>query len=137
MSHATEMEMEITFPGGARVDAAFDGFVIKTDQSPEDGGEGSAPAPFSLFLASFGTCAGIYVLSFCQQRAIPADDIRIRQRIEHDPQTRMVRRISLDILLPPGFPAKYARALVKSAKLCGVKKHLDQPPEFIVEAHVA
>lgn len=27
------MEMEITFPGGARVDANFGGFSVKTDQS--------------------------------------------------------------------------------------------------------
>ena len=51
------MEMEISFPGGARVDAAFGDFVVKTDQSPHNGGEGSAPPPFSLFLASIGTCA--------------------------------------------------------------------------------
>ena len=52
------MEMEITFPGGARVDANFGGFTIKTDQPPV----ASAPTPFATFLASIGTCPGIYVL---------------------------------------------------------------------------
>ena len=62
------MEIIIDFPGGAKVDAHFSGFTVKTDQSPKGGGEGSAPSPFSLFLASIGTCAGIYVLGFCRQR---------------------------------------------------------------------
>ena len=52
------MEMVISFPGGKRVDAEFGGMVIQTDQPPQGGGEGSAPTPFALFLASMGTCAG-------------------------------------------------------------------------------
>jgi ribosomal protein S12 methylthiotransferase accessory factor len=126
------MEMEITFPGGARVDAATNGFVVRTDQPPAGGGEGSAPTPFTLFLASLGTCAGIYVLGFCQQRGIPTDDIRIRQRVERNPKTRMVQRVELDIDLPVDFPVKYAPALIRSAELCAVKKHLESPPEINV-----
>jgi putative redox protein len=130
------MEMEITFPGGARVDAALDGFVIQTDQPPTDGGEGSAPTPFSLFLASIGACAGIYVLSFCQHRGIPTENIRIRQRMEGDFEKQQVRSVTLDILLPPEFPAKYARAVARMAEMCAVKKHLDDPPLFTVESHI-
>jgi putative redox protein len=130
------MEMEITFPGGARVDAALDGFVIQTDQPPSDGGEGSAPTPFSLFLASIGACAGIYVLSFCRHRGIPTENIRIRQRVEGDFEKQQVRSVTLDILLPPEFPAKYARAVARMAEMCAVKKHLDDPPTFKVESHI-
>ena len=130
------MEMEITFPGGARVDAALDGFVIQTDQPPSDGGEGSAPTPFSLFLASIGACAGIYVLSFCRHRGIPTENIRIQQRMEGDFEKQQVHSVTLDILLPPEFPAKYARAVARMAEMCAVKKHLDAPPTFKVEAHI-
>ncbi len=131
------MEMEISFPGGARVDATLGNFVVQTDQPPHGGGEGSAPTPFALFLASIGTCAGIYILGFCRQRGIPTEDIRLRQNTEFDPETRMVRRVTLDIMLPPDFPAKYAPALVKSAQLCAVKKHLENPPAFTIETHIA
>jgi putative redox protein len=130
------MEIEITFPGGARVDAALDDFVIETDQPPSEGGEGSAPTPFSLFLASIGACAGIYVLSFCRHRGIPTENIRIRQRVEGDLEKQQVRSVTLDILLPPEFPAKYARAVARMAEMCAVKKHLDDPPTFKVESHI-
>jgi len=130
------VNIEIGFPGGKRVDAAYNGFVIHTDQPLRAGGEGSAPTPFNLFLASIGTCAGIYVLGFCQQRGIPADDIRIRQSMEVNPTTRMVERINLDIDLPAEFPERYAPALIRSAQLCAVKKHLEQPPEFLVQTHI-
>lgn len=127
-------DMTISFPGGACVDAQCGEMVIRTDQPVVGGGEGSAPTPFDLFLASMGTCAGIYVLSFCQQRGLPTDDIRIQERVDVDPRTHMVREVTLEIQLPPDFPAKYKTALVKSAELCAVKRHLENPPSFKVEA---
>lgn len=124
------MEMQIVFPGGARVDAVSNGMVIPTDQN------GSAPAPFSLFLASIGTCAGIYVLSFCQQRGLPTDDIQIIQRMNFNPMTRMIDEVELDIQLPPDFPEQYRDAVIRSAELCAVKKHLEKPPTFNVHTSV-
>jgi putative redox protein len=126
------MEMEITFPGGARVDANFGGMTVKTDQPVQGGGQGSAPTPFATFLASIGTCAGIYVLGFCQQRGIPTDGIKIVQRMQSDRTTGLVGQIDLDIQLPPDFPEKYKTAVIRSAEQCAVKKHLEHPPTFNV-----
>jgi ribosomal protein S12 methylthiotransferase accessory factor len=50
--------MEMTFPGGVVVEAHLEGTTIRTDQPVSHGGGGTAPAPFELFLASIGTCAG-------------------------------------------------------------------------------
>ena len=126
------MEMEIFFPGGKKVDAQYDGFTIQTDQTIKNGGNGSAPEPFNLFLASIGTCAGIYVLSFCQQRKIPTDKIKIIQRIEDSADGKMVAKIIIDIQLPSDFPQKYRKAVISSAQLCAVKKHMEQSPEFSI-----
>lgn len=120
------MEMLIDFPGGLRVDAHFGPFTVATDQPPA----ASAPTPFALFLSSVGTCAGIYVLGFCRQRGLPAEGIRILQRMHSNPFSGMVDKIDLEIQVPPEFPAKYRDALIKSAELCAVKKHFENPPKF-------
>ena len=120
------MEMKINFPGGARVNAEFGPHTIITDQ------DGSAPSPFATFLASLGTCAGIYVLGFCQQRGLPTEGVQIVQRIRQNPFNGMVDKIDLEIQVPPTFPERYHEALVRSASLCAVKKHLENPPEFDV-----
>ncbi len=130
------MEIVVDFPGGARVDAHFDGFTIQTDQ-PAPGGTASAPTPFATFLASIGTCAGFYVLGFCRQRNIPTDGMKIIQRVERDPATHMVSLVALDIHLPPGFPEKYKSAVIRSADQCTVKKHLAQPPAFEIRTIMA
>ena len=124
------MEMIIDFPGGARVDAHFGPYTIPTDQPPTGGGDGSAPTPFAVFLSSMGTCAGIYVLGFCRQRGLPTDGIRIVQRMHSNPITGMVGKVDLEIQVPPNFPEKYRPSLIRSAELCAVKKHFEQPPVF-------
>ena len=113
------MEMIIDFPGGARVDAHFRGHTVPTDQPPAD----SAPMPFEIFLASIGTCAGIYVLGFCRQR-------------NHAMMNGMIGQIDLEIQVPPTFPAQYYDALVRTAELCKVKKTLENPPKFEVVTRV-
>ena len=124
------MEMIIDFPGGARVDAHFGPYTVETDQPPSGGGEGSAPTPFAVFLASIGTCAGIYVLGFCRQRGLPTDGIRIVQRMYSDPFSGMVGKVGLEIQVPSSFPEKYLPSLVRSAEMCAVKKHFEKPPQF-------
>jgi len=133
MSH----DIHVTFPGGKRVDAALPaGHVVRTDQSPANGGAGSAPEPFELFLSSLATCAGIYVLGFCQARGIPTEGIELTQRHDVDPATGHLKRVAIEILLPPSFPEKYREAVIQSAARCKVKRLLADPPEIAVSAGV-
>ncbi|MDT9547520.1 MAG: OsmC family protein [Chlorobium sp.] len=129
--------MIISFGGGKKVNADYRGFAIQTDQSVNGGGEGSAPEPFALFLASIGTCAGIYVFLFCEQRGIPADNIRIVQSHEPREDGTGVGKITLTIELPSDFPDKYRNAVINAANLCAVKKHIQDPPVFEVATSVA
>ncbi len=126
------MEMVIDFNGGARIDAHFGPFTVKTDQPPSS----TAPTPFATFLASIGTCAGIYILGFCQQRGLSTEGIRIIQRMHSDMFSGMVGKIDLEVQVPPTFPEKYLPALVKSAELCAVKKHIENPPKFDIYTQV-
>ncbi len=129
--------MEITFDGGKIITAHHQGHAIKTDQPLAGGGTNSAPAPFDLFLASIGTCAGIYVKSFCDQRGIATDKIKIVQSMEYDAQKRLPSKIKLDIQLPVDFPEKYRSAVVNAADLCAVKRAIADPPLFEVVASQA
>jgi putative redox protein len=122
--------MEVTFDGGKVITAHLNDHIIRTDQPLKSGGSNSAPAPYDLFLASIGTCAGIYVKSFCDQREIPSENIRIIQTVEFDSQTRLPGTIKLDIQLPVDFPEKYEAAVINAAELCAVKKTINNPPKF-------
>ena len=124
--------MEITFDGGKVITAHLNGHSIKTDQPINAGGENSAPAPFELFLASIGTCAGIYVKFFCDQRNISTENMKIIQKQEFNKQTGLPENITLDIQLPADFPEKYKAAVINAADLCKVKMTIANPPVFNV-----
>ena len=126
------MDMQISFSGGKKVDANYKGFTIKTDQPENEGGNGTAPEPFSLFIASIGTCIGVYVLSFCQKRNISTDGLKMILRTEKNKETHMINKISIKIKVPEDFPNNYKNAVIKAAEACTVKKQLDNPPKFDV-----
>lgn len=123
-------DMEIVFPGGKRVDALFKGFRVETDQKRPDGSPGSAIEPFDLFIASIGTCAGIYALVFCQKRNLSTEGLKLVVRRTRDPERRMISELELEVILPADFPEKYRRAIVNAVELCSVKKHMEKPPAF-------
>lgn len=122
--------MEITFPGGLKVQASYKGHTILTDQPAFAGGEDSAPTPFDLFLASIGTCVGIYVKTFCEQRGIDTKNIVIKQHMQTNQQSRLISKITFEMYMPNDFPEKYKEALVHAANHCAVKRHMMNSPEF-------
>jgi len=129
------MDIRVSFPGGKRVDALVGAHVVHTDQPVSAGGADDAPAPFDLFLASLATCAGIYVLGFCQARGIPTEGIELVQHHTEDEAHRLVR-VDLEIVLPPSFPEKYRASVVRAAEGCKVKKTFVSPPKVSVSVSV-
>jgi ribosomal protein S12 methylthiotransferase accessory factor len=130
------MDIIVSLPGGKRVDAQIGRFTIHTDQPPEEGGEGSAPEPFALFLASLATCAGAYVVGFCQARKIPTEGIRLIQRTENDATSGRLMRVTLEVQVPSDFPPRYRDAVARAAAACKVKKTLSDAPEILATTSV-
>ncbi|MBN1280893.1 MAG: OsmC family protein [Candidatus Thermoplasmatota archaeon] len=127
------MEMEITFSGGKKVNADFNGFTVVTDQPIAEGGSGTDPAPFDFFLVSIGTCTGYYALMFCQKNNIATEGMKLVMKCEQDKGTHLIETIHIAITLPKGFPEKYKKAVIRSAEACTVKKHLETPPKFDIQ----
>jgi putative redox protein len=124
------MKIEVFFEGKKGVNANVNGHIVKTDQPVEFGGDGSAPAPFDLFLASIATCSGIYIKSFCDNRNLPTDNIKIFMQDEYDEATKMITKINIEIQVPADFPENYIDVLAQVAGKCKVKKHLEHAPEI-------
>jgi putative redox protein len=122
--------IQVSFPGGKRVDAVVSDQVIRTDQAVAHGGAGTAPEPFDLFLASLATCAGLYVLVFCQTRNIPTESLSLVQ--DQVFENGRLLGVRLSVIVPEDFPAKYLDAVRAAAASCRVKKVLSEPPDVEV-----
>ena len=125
-------ELNIVFPGGKKVNVEVDGFVIETDQSVQNGGEGSAPEPFDYFLASLGACAGVYALNFCEKRRIDTKGLGLILRCEWNEEKRLYDKMEFVLTLPDNFPEKYRDAIIRSMQLCAVKRHIEANPEITI-----
>lgn len=124
--------MEITFPGGAAVEARHKGFTVRSDQPEAAGGQNSAPSPFDLFLISLGNCAGYFALRFCRQRDLSTRGLRLTMETERDAEHHRLGRVRIVIHLPDGFPEKYRGAIIRATDQCTVKRSILDPPEFEV-----
>lgn len=131
-----DKEIKVTFPGGVRVDAEYKGRIIQTDQPVYQGGEGTAPAPFDLFLASIATCAGFYVMAFCQKRGISTEKVSVLMKTIRNPESKRIERILIEVQLPPEFPERYKSAVIKAVDVCSVKAYILNPPQFETEAKI-
>jgi len=129
--------LQVRFPGRKRVDAQVRDRLIQTDQMPDEGGEGSAPQPFELFLASIATCAGVYAKDFCDAREIPSDGMALSMSGEYDEKKRRFVKFTLRLTLPEQFPEKYRKSIVRVMDLCSVKKLIVNAPEFELTAEPA
>jgi len=129
------MRIETSFPGGARVDADVRGFKVSTDQPAGYGGDGAAPAPFDLFLASLATCAGFYAVQFCRKRQIAIDGLAVALETSRDPETHLLSEVRIEMTLPEGFPEKYRAAIERAVDQCAVKRALDLPPRMSTVVH--
>jgi len=127
MEQASEIVVRLT--GGRRVEAQIGKHRVLTDQPRNNGGEDTAPSPFQLFLASLGTCAGIFVQGFCAKRGIPYEDIRVIERPIYGANGAL-ESVELELQLPPDFPTHYHEALLRVIDQCSVKRVLQSPPTF-------
>lgn len=124
--------IDVSFGGGKKMSATVGDKTITTDLPPEGGGEGSAPEPFTLFMASIATCAGLFAINFCSVRNIPTDDMHLTLNYDLNLARKRCDKIYIELKLPPDFPEKYHNPILKAMDLCPVKTHMIEPPEFIM-----
>ena len=124
--------IQVSFPGGSRVDASIKDKILKTDQSVKNGGEGSEAEPFDLFLASVATCAGVYALKFCKARSISTKGMSLSMECETDKVKKLYGKFTINLSLPKDFPEKYKEAIIRAMDQCTVKKHILDPPKFSI-----
>jgi ribosomal protein S12 methylthiotransferase accessory factor len=123
-------ELKVVFGPNYRIDVETKGFTVKTDQPVREGGDGTAPSPFDLFLVSLAACAGYYALAFCKERKILTEGLGVTMTTERGEVSKMIDKILISVTPPVGFPEKYRAALVKSVDHCTVKAHIFRPPRF-------
>lgn len=115
---------KISFPGNKKVDVAFKSFEIKTDQTIKNGGDETAPEPFALFLASLGSCAGIFAKSFFDTRKIKTEGMHLTLEAFFKKGQKHIDQLDITLYVGQDFPEKYIKPVIKAMDGCAVKNQL-------------
>ncbi len=120
------MSFKVTFPGNKKVDVSFNSFEVKTDQSVKNGGDGTAPEPFALFLSALATCAGIYAKSFCDIRKLSTEDMHLTMDVKFKKEQKHMDEVNITLHVNQAFPEKYIKPVIKAMNGCAVKNQLKE-----------
>ncbi len=124
------MHVEVSFPSATRIQARSKDLTVEIGPPPDRGGDPGAYGPFDLLLCSLATCTGFQVADFLQQRGFDTAGAGVNIEAERSEETHLLETISIQIDVPPDFPAKYNDAIVRTAGLCFIKEQLGQRPEI-------
>jgi putative redox protein len=124
------MHVEVSFPSPSLIQARSKDLTVEIGPPPDRGGDPGAYGPFDLLLCSLATCTGFQVADFLQQRGFDTAGSGVKIEAERSEETHLLETISIQIEVPPDFPAKYNDAIVRAAGLCFIKEQLGQRPEI-------
>ncbi|MBT3483881.1 MAG: hypothetical protein HOG03_00560 [Desulfobacula sp.] len=114
----------VSFSGNKKIDVEFKNFKIKTDQSLKNGGDESAPDPFSIFIASLGACTGFFASSFCDVRKLSTEHYHLFVEVIFKKKQKLMDQVNITLYVDGNFPKKYIQPIIKSMNSCAVKNQL-------------
>ena len=115
---------KVSFPGNKKIDVEFKNFKVNTDQSIKNGGDESAPDPFSIFIASLGACAGFYANTFCDIRKLSTEHMELFVKVGLKKKQKLMDQVDIILNVDEDFPKKYVDPIIKAMNSCAVKNQL-------------
>ncbi|OGL40795.1 MAG: hypothetical protein A3C43_00535 [Candidatus Schekmanbacteria bacterium RIFCSPHIGHO2_02_FULL_38_11] len=123
------MEMTISYKGGKKFVAPCRSHNIVIDQPLDNDGKDEGPTPPELFIASLGSCIGVYVLAYCKNAGIKTEGMAINVKWEKAKNPDRIGEIKVDIKLPEDVGKRKA-ALLKVAEHCLIHNTIHHQPKI-------
>jgi uncharacterized OsmC-like protein len=124
------MEMKIAYRSGKKFIATCRGKQLIIDQPLESSGTDEGMTPPEAFIASIGSCMGVYVLNYCRNANINPTDMILSIEWDKGKNPARISKIKVEIKIPKGKIKDRSEAILKVANHCLVHQTLLQPPEM-------
>ncbi|MFH1837338.1 MAG: OsmC family protein [Candidatus Omnitrophota bacterium] len=112
------------------------GHEVVTDVPEKTGGEDTAPTPVEIFIASLGSCAGVFASWYLETAKINVEKMFIDVDWDYASDPRRVGRADITVRLPGVELAERERGLIAAVKKCTVHNTLENPPEVSIKIAV-
>ena len=103
---------------------------VITDLPLEQGGDNAAPTPPELFVASIGSCMGIYALSYLKTAGMDSEGLSLSLDWDFDKSKKKIGSIKVTISAPKADLGERKAALISAAEKCLLHNTLYEAPEI-------
>jgi len=127
------MKLEVNLQQGFVFKAVCGAHEVFTDQHAAEGGTDKAMTPAELFIASLGTCIGVYAVRFCSRHNLPTAGLKVSMdwTVVKDPWR--IGAIKAEIHYPHDIPETEKKGLLRMAEACFVHESIIHKPDIVVE----
>jgi len=127
------MKMEVNLEQGFLFKAQCSGHEVAADQPEKEGGTNKAMTPSELFVASLGTCIGVYAVRFCKRHNLPTEGMKVSLdwTVVKDPWR--IGSIKAELHYPHDIPDAEKKGLLRMAEACFVHETIVHKPEIVIE----
>lgn len=106
--------------------------TLTVDQPVSAGGQGTAPTPTELFVASLASCVAHYARRYLARHDLPTDGLTVTATSTMVSGPSRVGAITVALTVSEQVPPDRRDALLAVASHCTVHNSLGQPPEVTV-----
>jgi len=127
------MKLEVDLQEGFLFKAVCGGHEVLTDQHQPEGGTDKAMTPAELFIASIGTCIGVYAVRFCKRHNLPTAGLKVLMdwTVVKDPWR--IGSIKAELHYPHNISETEKKGLLRMAEACFVHETIIHKPEIVLE----
>ncbi|MBI5359313.1 MAG: OsmC family protein [Planctomycetes bacterium] len=122
--------MKVTFEGGAKFAVQIRGHKVVVDQPVEGGGTDEGPTPPEYFVASLGSCVGVYAVAYCERHNVDVTGMTIGVKWEKSASPARVSKIDVSINIPKGVPEELRERVLAAANHCLIHNTITAQPEI-------
>lgn len=128
------MKSNIIYTGNTIFKTKIRGHEIVMDLSEKLGGDNTAPTPTEFFMASLGSCAGLFAVRYLQTAKLNPEGLSIDLDWKFDRNKTRIERIQISVSVPNATLGRRKKALLMVVRKCIIHNTLKNYPdtEFVV-----
>ena len=110
--------MKVDYTGGIGFNVSARNHQVLVDLPQDKGGQDKGMTPPELFMASLGSCIGVYVVRYCQNAKLDATDLKIDLDWKLSDDKTKIAEISVVMSLPRADVGRRETAVLQAAHHC-------------------
>lgn len=122
--------VDVNFKGGIGFQVQARQHVLTVDLAKEKGGQDEGMTPPEIFIASLGTCIGVYVARYCQNAKLDVEGMSIHLEWQLSDDKTRISVIDAVISLPKADVGRREKAVLEAAHHCLIHNTITNQPQI-------